>query len=224
MRSRPLPARYAELLGEEFAKALPPAQLGLGEKEARQAAEKAWEAAVEQVIQFGAMTLALEAADLARDAERAEMDRKNRAEQAAKIEREGRAALEKLFGDLAARVELNSQYRLVGLDGEHLLAVPDHEAEAVTTALQRAGGNAELTSRTARGYALGKAVAAVEGELFAVVNGAGDEALAAVVELVRADAAARREADERDRKRAAQAAAHTRQRDEQRRTYGVELD
>jgi hypothetical protein len=145
MRQRPLPSRYVELLGEAFAAALPPAQLGVGEKEARQAAKAAWEAAVEQVIGFAATTLTLEAADLERETEQAELDAKRRAEASERFEREARAELVQKFGPIGERVNLRQPYRIVETRGV-VIAVPGADIDALDDAIRRAVGGATRLS------------------------------------------------------------------------------
>jgi hypothetical protein len=215
---RPDPARYLALWSESFSAALPSIDEPDPAKAAR-AVDEAWEAADKAVRSFATETLVREAKAVELERERAERDAKRQATERARIEKEGYAALKKLLGKrIADQVELHAQYRIVRV-GERLLAIPDAEGEAITTALRHAGGEVELTARAGPGWQLGKVVAPLDGELAAVVH--GHEALAKAVELVRADVAQRREAEAAERERRAKALARQRRQDEQRRTYGT---
>lgn len=199
---------------------------GLTEEAAREQVAAAWEAAGEAVRGYTTHLLLEDSKSMTRGREGEESRRKQLAEQAERDARLGRKALERLFGsEVAAAIKPHQQYEIVQeWIGERLYAVPIGKGESVVAALNRAGANADLSSRAGPGYRLGAVVAPLGKDfpLAAVVN--GDEALERAVELVRADVAERREADERDRKRMAAESAAVRKADEQRRTFGVEVD
>lgn len=221
--TRPLAPEWNTRWGNAFATALPPVDETLTEQQARMHADAALQAADAAVKDYAAFVLMNEARDLAQQRQREESRQKAMAEQSERFARQGRKALERLFGrGVAAQVEPHQHYDIVQeWVGEKLYAVPTGQGEAVVAALNRAGGNADLSSRAGPGYRLGAVVGPLGKDfpLAAVVS--GEEGLAEAVELVRADLAERREADERERVRKAEESAAVRQADSERRTFGT---
>jgi hypothetical protein len=220
-----LPAEWSERFSRAFSEALP---YGVPEdltpEQAEELVAQAQQDALAAVQGFAVHLLLDEAKAARRRREQQEMDRERAAREQARIEREGYAALTKLFGeDIAKQVELFSNYQLVReWVGEKLYAVPDLRAEEVLQALNRAGGNAEFTARAGPGYRLGKVAEPLEMPIAAVVN--GPEALDQAVATLERDLARQHDDSQAEADRRAKELAAVRARDAERRTYGTDLD
>jgi hypothetical protein len=173
------------------------------------------QAAGEQALVTAAL---VESKARAVDAEREVRQRERAARERKRIEKDGRTALEKVFGsELAARVDLFAEYTLVTVHEELTLAVPRGVMlDEVRSRLRSELHVGPVEGKSAIGYQLATITDA--GELDHAVKTV-DDALEPIRELE----ARKQAASAQDRARRAQEAQAAREAAEQRRQFGVTL-